>query len=448
MLAFPTVIGFVNQEVRAKAVQRKMLLSLLAASATCASSFTTFTPASAFATAARCQNGPLLLRLEDVAQLRSDFSSLRSRVAAAAAALELPRRRAAAAELELAVARPQFYDDAAAAATTLKELAEHKAALGRAEDWRVALGEAEAALELEMLVEARAALGDLGEGLQIWERRTLMGGEHDMCGAVLSLTCGSGGDDAADWTAMLLRMYSRWAERAGFRAALSERTEAEVAGIKSASLSIEGDWVFGQLRGERGTHRLVRNSPFNSAGKRQTSFARVEVVPLLQEADLSGFEIPEAELEISTMRSSGAGGQNVNKLETAVRATHLPTGLAVRCQEERTQGRNKALALERLRARRRALLLGGPAASTDRRRACVHAGQAARRAARAARRGALAAPWRPGGRRVGDADPLHRPLAVQDGQGPAERVRDRTGPGGARRRARRPHRRLPALEAG
>lgn len=150
---------------------------------------------------------------------------------------------------------------------------------------------------------------------------------------------------------MLLRMYSRWAEASGHAVRVTEETPGDEAGLKAAALRIEGEFAYGTLRSERGTHRLVRLSPFNSANKRQTSFCGVELTPILPEAVLGTVDIKESELEVTTMRSGGAGGQNVNKVESAVRIKHLPSGLAVRCEEERSQLRNKERALELLKAK-------------------------------------------------------------------------------------------------
>jgi peptide chain release factor 2 len=213
----------------------------------------------------------------------------------------------------------------------LQELSDYKAHLAQLQDWQTSLDDTGAILELlqadsdeSLFQEAQENITKLSHELDQWELQQLLSGPYDKKGAVLSINAGAGGTDAQDWAEMLLSMYTRWAEQQGYKAHLVEISEGEEAGIKSATLEIDGRYAFGYLKTEKGTHRLVRISPFNANGKRQTSFAGVEVMPIFDQS--INLEIPEKDLEIKTSRSGGAGGQNVNKVETAVRITHLPTG--------------------------------------------------------------------------------------------------------------------------
>jgi peptide chain release factor 2 len=269
---------------------------------------------------------------------------------------DLSAREREADELEKQTVAPGFWDDSQHAQTIMRRIAELRSS---AEPWRAAAAKAGELLELaelsrdedddalaaELNSETRALEQRLGE----LEFELMLGGPYDANSAILSIHAGAGGTDSQDWAEMLLRMYLRWAERRRFSAEILNQTDGEEAGIKSVTVEITGRYAYGYLRSERGVHRLVRLSPYNSANARQTSFTLVEVSPDLGD-DATDVEINADDLRVDVFNASGHGGQNVQKNATAIRITHLPTGKVVTCQNERSQHRNRDSAMKVLKA--------------------------------------------------------------------------------------------------
>ncbi|TMK89030.1 MAG: peptide chain release factor 2 [Actinobacteria bacterium] len=290
-----------------------------------------------------------------------DFSdelrALRQRLNDAERYLDLEGLRKRLAGLETDASRPDLWDDADAARKVTTELSRVKSDVDELEGIENRLSDAETLYELSVEEgddsvegEVAEALGSVSRTLDELELRSLFSGEHDELDAVCEIHAGAGGTDAQDWAEMMLRMYLRWAERRGFAVELDEVSPGQEAGILSATFIVKGRYACGLLTGEKGVHRLVRMSPFDAQHRRQTSFASFDAVPFLEDVG-DEVDIEEKDLRVDTYRSSGAGGQHVNVTDSAVRLTHLPTGVVVAVQNERSQHQNKAKALQILGAK-------------------------------------------------------------------------------------------------